>query len=161
NGLQGAPRVRVVIGDEAHPTLTLALSYLGLGSDTAERVPVDGQGRMRADALESMLAAGDGGPTIVCAQAGNVNTGGFDPLPGVAEIAHRHGAWVHVDGAFGMWAAASPKLAHLVEGVELCDSWATDAHKYLNVPYDCGIVAVADPAPLETAMTWDAAYIPR
>ena len=161
DGLQGAPRVRVVIGEEAHPTLTLALSYLGLGSATAERVAVDGQGRMRADALEAVLAAGGDGPTVVCAQAGNVNTGAFDPLPEVAAIAHRHGAWVHVDGAFGMWASASRELAHLVQGIDLCDSWATDAHKYLNVPYDCGIVAVADPAPLETAMTWDAAYIPR
>ena len=160
-GLQGAPRVRVLIGNEAHPTLTLALSYLGLGSGTAERIAVDGQGRMRADALEVALAGGAAGPTIVCAQAGNVNTGAFDPLAEVAEIAHRHGAWLHVDGAFGMWAAASPRLAHLVAGIDLCDSWATDAHKYLNVPYDCGIVAVADPAPLETAMTWDAAYIPR
>jgi glutamate/tyrosine decarboxylase-like PLP-dependent enzyme len=160
-GLQGAPKVRVLIGEEAHPTLTLALSYLGLGSGTAERIAVDDQGRMRADALAAALAAGDGGPTIVCAQVGNVNTGAFDPVAEVNEIAHRHGAWVHVDGAFGMWASASPRLAHLAEGIDGCDSWATDAHKYLNVPYDCGVVAVADPSPLETAMTWEAAYIPR
>ena len=160
-GLQGAPRVRVLIGEEAHPTLTLALAYLGLGSGAAERVAVDDQGRLRADALEDALAAGDDGPTIVCAQAGNVNTGAFDPIAEVNEIAHRHGAWVHVDGAFGLWAGASPRLAHLTAGIEGSDSWATDAHKYLNVPYDCGVVAVADPTPLETAMTWDAAYIPR
>jgi glutamate/tyrosine decarboxylase-like PLP-dependent enzyme len=108
-------------------------------------VAVDEEGRMRRQALEAALGAG-GGPTIVCAQAGNVSTGAFDPIEAIAEIAHRHGAWLHVDGAFGLWAAASPALRHLVCGLERADSWATDAHKWLNVPYDSGLAIVADPA---------------
>jgi glutamate/tyrosine decarboxylase-like PLP-dependent enzyme len=119
------------------------------------RVPVDGQGRMRAEALPALS-----GPAIVCVQAGNVNTGAFDPIADVCERARDTGAWVHVDGAFGLWAKASPRYAHLVAGMERADSWSTDAHKWLNVPYDCGIALVRDTAALAAAMAIQAAYIP-
>ena len=144
DGLGGAPPVSVVVGAERHVTIDIALRYLGLGAGRAKVVPADGQGRLRADALPGVLAACSG-PTIVCAQAGDVNSGAFDPLADVCRAAGEHGAWVHVDGAFGLWAAASPALRHLVAGAEQADSWATDAHKWLNVPYDCGLAFVAHP----------------
>jgi len=160
DGLIGAPQVRVFAGAEAHVTVRRALRLLGLGSGTATEVEADDQGRMRADALAGALAVG-AGPAIVCAQAGNVDTGACDPLVDVIAAARDHGAWVHVDGAFGLWAATSPTLASLVAGAEAADSWATDAHKWLNVPYDCGVVAVADAAAHRAAMAMHAAYLVR
>ncbi len=159
-GLQRAPRVRLIAGEEVHVSAVGALRYLGFGSDEIELVPVDDQGRMRADALAATLAAGSG-PTIVCAQAGNVSTGACDPLDAIITSAHAHGAWVHVDGAFGLWAAAVPELRALVNGVEKADSWATDAHKWLNVPYDSGLAIVADAAPHRAAMSLKASYLQR
>lgn len=158
DGLIGAPPVRVLVGDEAHATIFSALRYLGLGAERAVRVASDDQGRIRADALERALAGGSG-PAIVCAQAGNVNTGAFDPLLPIAALAEAHGAWLHVDGAFGLWAAAAPATRALVRGVERADSWASDAHKWLNVPYDCGIAVVADPMSHRAAMAKSAAYL--
>jgi glutamate/tyrosine decarboxylase-like PLP-dependent enzyme len=155
DGLFGAPGITVVVGEEVHPTLLKSLGLLGLGRSRVVRVPVDGQGRMRADALPVLE-----GPTIVCAQAGNVNTGAFDPVGEICERAHAAGAWVHVDGAFGLWAAASPRHAHLVAGAERADSWATDCHKWLNVPYDSGIAFVRDGAALRRAMAVTAEYLP-
>jgi glutamate/tyrosine decarboxylase-like PLP-dependent enzyme len=157
-GLRGAPPVNVVIGDEAHVTILTSLRLLGLGSGPAVRVPADGQGRMQVDALRRTLASLDG-PTIVCAQAGNVNTGAFDPVGEISDIAHERGAWVHVDGAFGLWAATAPARAHLARGVERADSWATDGHKWLNVPYDSGIAIVRDRVAHKAAMTGRAAYL--
>ena len=158
DGLRGAPPVHVVVGAEAHVTILTALRLLGLGSGRAVRVPTDGQGRMRADELRRTLASLDG-PTIVCTQAGNVNTGAFDPVGEISDIAHEKGAWVHVDGAFGLWAAIAPARAHLFRGVERADSWATDGHKWLNVPYDSGIAIVRDRAAHKAAMTGRAAYL--
>lgn len=155
DGLFGAPPVRVVVGDEAHPTLFKALGLLGFGRTRVQRVPVDAQGRLRADALPALDAT-----TIVCVQAGNVNTGAFDPIAEVVAAAHARGAWVHVDGAFGLWAAASPTLAPRLHGVADADSWATDAHKWLNVPYDCGLAIVRDRAALRAAMAVTADYLP-
>ncbi len=157
-GLQGAPTVRVVAGAERHSTVDRALRFLGIGFQTQELVAVDAQGRIEPDALADVLAAKEA-PTIVCAQAGNVNTGSFDPLRRVCEIAHDHNAWVHVDGAFGLWANASPELRHLTEGVELADSWATDLHKWLNVPYDSGIAFCAHPDSHRASMGTQAAYL--
>lgn len=158
-GLYGGPEVTVVIGAEAHATLLTALQYLGLGRDRVVRVPVDGQGRMLPDEARAAIASVDG-PLLVAIQAGNVNTGGFDPAVAVTEAAAAHpNAWVHVDGAFGLWAAASPRLRHLVDGVASADSWSTDAHKWLNVGYDCGFVAVRDPAAHRAAMSATAAYL--
>ncbi|MGH9755684.1 MAG: pyridoxal phosphate-dependent decarboxylase family protein [Blastocatellia bacterium] len=154
DGLIGAPPIRVVVGNEVHVSVLKALSLLGLGRARVERVAVDGQGRMRADALPDLSGA-----TIVCIQAGNVNTGAFDPAREVCAAARSAGAWVHVDGAFGLWAAASPRLAHLSEGVAQADSWATDAHKWLNAPYDSGIVFVREAEHLRAAMTIGAAYL--
>jgi glutamate/tyrosine decarboxylase-like PLP-dependent enzyme len=134
DGLLGAPRVRVIVGEERHVTIDRALRFLGLGNSSLRPVSVDEQGRMRSDALRSALEEYSG-PTIVCAQAGNINTGAFDHLDAICDAAGEAGAWVHVDGAFGMWAGASPALRHLVRGIEGADSWATDAHKWLNVPY--------------------------
>ncbi len=151
-GLFGAPPIEVLVGDEAHFTIFLALQLLGLGGSRVRRVPVDPQGRMRADALATMLAS-TSGPCIVCAQAGNVNSGAFDPLEEIAALTHRHHGWLHVDGAFGLWAAAAPSRRHLVRGVERADSIATDGHKWLNVPYDCGIVFCADEAAHRAAMS--------
>jgi len=184
HGLAGAPPLRVIISDESHATVFNALRLLGLGRDTAVRIPTDDQGRMRADALRAALATGGsaadataaGGaqgrgsaadepgrpqraPTIVCAQAGNVNTGAFDPLDEIVAACRAHGAWCHVDGAFGLWAAAAPHRAHLVAGAAGADSWAVDAHKWLNVPYDSALAFVADPAPLSAAMALTAAYL--
>lgn len=151
-GLFGAPPIEVLVGDEAHYTIFMALQLLGLGGARVKRVPTDAQGRMRADALGAMLETVRG-PCIVCAQAGNVNSGAFDPLEEIAALTRRHGAWLHVDGAFGLWAAAAPRRAHLVRGIARADSIATDAHKWLNVPYDCGIVFCADEAAHRGAMT--------
>jgi glutamate/tyrosine decarboxylase-like PLP-dependent enzyme len=160
DGLQGAPPLRVLVGDEVHVSVLGALRYLGIGTSQVERVDVDGQGRMQPEALATALASGSG-PTIVCAQAGNVNTGAFDPFETIVDLAHVHDAWVHVDGAFGLWAAASPTLTHHVAGVGRADSWATDAHKWLNVPYDSGLVFVAHPAAHRAAMSFSAAYLMR
>ena len=155
DGLFGAPPITVVLGAEAHPTLFKALGVLGLGRNRVVRVETDGQGRMRADRLPALS-----GPTLVCLQAGNVNTGAFDPCTELCERAHRAGAWVHVDGAFGLWARAVPSLAHWGAGIELADSWATDAHKWLNVPYDSGLAFVRDGDALRAAMAVTAAYLP-
>ncbi len=159
-GLSGAPPLRVLAGEEAHVTVWRALRLLGFGRSAVEVVAVDGQGRMRADALAAALGAGDAG-AIVCAQAGNVNTGAIDPLAEIVAAARERGAWVHVDGAFGLWAAASPALSHLVAGAGDADSWATDGHKWLNVPYDCGVVAVRDRAAHAAAMGMTASYLLR
>ena len=153
-GLFGAPEVTVVVGDEVHPSLVKALGFVGLGRDRVIRVPVDDQGRMRADAFPEIV-----GPAIVCLQAGNVNTGSFDPMADIIPMAKEAGAWVHVDAAFGFWAAVSPTLRQLAAGMELADSWATDCHKYLNVPYDAGIVMVRDPSSLERVMSVNADYL--
>jgi glutamate/tyrosine decarboxylase-like PLP-dependent enzyme len=154
-GLAGAPPLRVFAGEEAHVTLWRALRLLGFGRAQVEVVPADAQGAMLADELAARLD----GPALVCAQAGNVNSGATDPLRSIAAAARSHGAWVHVDGAFGLWAAASPALAGQVDGHADCDSWATDGHKWLNVPYDCGVVAVRDPAAHAAAMSMTAAYL--
>jgi glutamate/tyrosine decarboxylase-like PLP-dependent enzyme len=160
-GLYGAPEITVVVGDEAHATLSTALQYLGLGRDRVVRVPVDEQGAMRADAARDVIAA-VGGPLIVALQAGNVNSGAFDPAAAVADAVASHpNAWVHVDGAFGLWAAVSPSLRHLVDGVDRADSWSTDAHKWLNVGYDCGFVAVRDADAHRAAMATSASYLMR
>ena len=155
DGLFGAPPIRVVVGEEVHVSVLKALSMVGLGRSRVTRVPVDSQGRMRADRLPALDAN-----TIVCLQAGNVNTGAFDPAKEVCERARDAGAWVHVDGAFGLWASVSPIYAPLLEGVNLADSWAIDCPKWLNVPYDSGIVAVRDPEHLRRAMAaGSAAYL--
>ncbi len=156
DGLNGAPRVRVVVGAKRHVTVDRALRLLGLGSPTV--VDADDQGRMRRDRLRAALA-GEERPTIVCAQAGEVNTGAFDPLPEIADACEAAGAWLHVDGAFGIWAAVSPRLRGLVAAIDRADSWTTDAHKWLNVPYDSGIVFCAHPESHRAAMTVSAAYL--
>ena len=158
DGLIGAPPVEVVVGAERHVTIDAALRLLGLGSGRLRVVDADDQGRMDAGALPDGLAACQG-PAIVCAQAGNVNTGAIDPLPAICAAAHEHGGWVHVDGAFGLWAAASPALRHLVAGIEQADSLATDAHKWLNVPYDSGLVFVAHPEAHLAAFSTVADYL--
>lgn len=159
-GLQNAPKVRVIAGGEVHISAVGAFRYLGFGTDEIELIPVDAQGRMNADALEAALAKGDG-PTIISAQAGNVNTGACDPIARIVAAAHARHAWVHVDGAFGLWAAAVPELRDQVRGIETADSWATDAHKWLNVPYDSGLAIVADSAPHRAAMNMKASYLQR
>ena len=160
DGLAGSPGVRVLVGEEVHPSLLNALRMAGLGAGRAERVPVDGQGAMRADALAEALAS-EAGPALVCAQAGNVNTGALDPVGEIAATAGERGAcWVHVDGAFGLWAAAAPSLRHLVDGVERAHSWSVDAHKWLNVPYDTALAIVADPAAARAALGASASYLP-
>lgn len=159
-GLQGAPRVAVVVGDEVHVSVVGALRLTGFGSAQLYRVPVDGQGQMRTEELTRTLDTLEG-PVIVCAQAGNVNTGGFDSIDRIARETRKRGAWLHVDGAFGMWAATVPSLAHHMVGVALADSWATDAHKWLNVPYDSGIVCVAHPDAHRAAMSLTASYLDR
>jgi glutamate/tyrosine decarboxylase-like PLP-dependent enzyme len=150
-GLQGAPTVHIVVGEQRHLTIDRALRYLGFGDGRVHVVPCDGQARMRADALEPILARCEG-PTIVCTQVGDIHTGAIDPVEQICHAAHSRGAWVHVDGAFGLWAAASPKLRGLVDGIQEADSWASDAHKWLNVPYDCGLVFVAHPEAHRGAM---------
>jgi glutamate/tyrosine decarboxylase-like PLP-dependent enzyme len=156
DGLQGAPRVRVFVGAKRHVTVDRALRLLGLGSPTI--VEANDQGRLVVDSLREALAESEG-PAIVCAQAGEVNTGAFDPLPEIADACEAADAWLHVDGAFGIWAAVSPRLRHLVAGIERADSWTTDAHKWLNVPYDSGIVFCAHPESHRTAMTVHAEYL--
>ena len=156
-GLTEAPRVRVIVGGERHDSIDLALRYLGLGAP--EVVDADAEGRLVPEALSVALGAGSDGPTIVLLQAGNVHSGGFDPFGEAIEAAHRHGAWVHVDGAFGLFAAASSAHRHLTAGFEGADSWATDAHKTLNVPYDCGLAIVADPHALRSAMAMYGDYL--
>jgi glutamate/tyrosine decarboxylase-like PLP-dependent enzyme len=155
-GLQGAPRVRVIVGAERHGSIDLAMRYLGLGAP--EIVAVDDQGRLDGAALRAVLTTG-GGPTIVCAQAGNIHSGAFDPFEAIVDAAHQAGAWVHVDGAFGLWAAAVPELAGLVAGLAGADSWATDAHKTLNTPYDGGIAVVRDPVDMTRAFGQSADYL--
>lgn len=155
DGLFGAPPITVIVGDEAHPTLIKTLGLLGLGRKRVVRVPVDGEGRMRADRLPRIA-----GPTILCLQAGNINSGAFDPFNDICPAARAAGAWIHVDGAFGLWARASAQLAPLAAGIELADSWATDAHKWLNVPYDSGIAFVREPGVLPAAMAVSADYLP-
>jgi aromatic-L-amino-acid decarboxylase len=159
DGVGAAPRVRVLAGVERHVTVDWALRLLGLGTGSLEPVAADESGAMRADSLAEALASGDGAPTIVVAQAGNVNGGAIDPMEEVCAAARDAGAWVHIDGAFGLWAAASPSRRHLVRGAELADSWATDAHKWLNVPYDCGIAFVRDTEAHRAAMSVTAAYL--
>ncbi|HET7475733.1 MAG TPA: aminotransferase class V-fold PLP-dependent enzyme [Dermatophilaceae bacterium] len=156
-GLAGAPPVTVVVGAERHESVDMAVRYLGLGPARSVVVPVDDQGRLRLQDLSPALPLA--GPTILCLQAGNVHSGAFDPLGEAVDLAHAGGAWVHVDGAFGLWAAASPSLHHLVDGLERADSWATDAHKTLNVPYDNGLAIVADANALAAAMGMHAAYL--
>jgi glutamate/tyrosine decarboxylase-like PLP-dependent enzyme len=158
-GLVGAPPIRVFVGEEAHVTVMVAVRLLGLGTDAIERVTVDAEGRMRPEVLDERLSR-LGGPAIVCAQAGNINTGAFDPLSEISGIAQRHGAWCHVDGAFGLWAAASPAYRERVSGVEHADSWVADAHKWLNVPYDSSFAIVKDPESHRGAMALTAAYLP-
>ena len=155
DGMFGAPEVTVVVGEEAHPTLFKSLGLAGFGRNRVVRVPVDRQGRMRADAFPTLS-----GPAIVCLQAGNVNTGAFDPASELIPQAKAANAWVHVDGAFGLWAAAAPSRAHLMAGYAGADSWATDAHKYLNTPYDSGLAFVRYPDVLQAAMAVTAAYLP-
>lgn len=154
-GLQGAPPITVVAGEEVHVSVLKALSILGVGRDRVVRVPVDDQGRMQPDRMPRLS-----GPSIVCAEAGNVNSGCFDPVGAICERAHESGAWVHVDGAFGLWARASPALRSLADGTEEADSWATDCHKWLNVPYDCGIAFARERGALRAAMAVpSAAYL--
>ena len=155
DGLFGAPPITVVVGEEAHPTLLKALGVVGLGRKRIVRVPTDDQGRMRADALPRI-----NGPAIVCVQVGNVNTGASDPVRQICDAAHAQGAWVHVDGAFGLWARVAPSRAYLADGVEDGDSWATDGHKWLNVPYDNGVAFVRDGNALRASMAITAEYLP-
>jgi glutamate/tyrosine decarboxylase-like PLP-dependent enzyme len=160
-GLWGAPRFNVLVGANAHVSLYAALRMLGLGTGCAQSIETDDQGRMRVDDLRRRLASCDG-PTLVCALAGNVNTGAFDPLDAIADAAQEHGdTWLHVDGAFGLWAAASPARRHLVEGADRADSWCVDGHKWLNVPYDSGIAVVRDADAHRAAMTLRADYLVR
>lgn len=154
DGLFGAPPITVVVGAEAHASVFKALTLLGLGRNRVVRVPTDAQGRMRADALPHLDAN-----TILCLQAGNVNTGAFDPAAAICPEARNAGAWIHVDGAFGLWAATSPQYRHLTHGFELADSWATDAHKWPNIGYDCGIALVREPEHLRAAMSMTASYL--
>jgi glutamate/tyrosine decarboxylase-like PLP-dependent enzyme len=161
-GLFGAPAIRVLVGTKAHETVFAALRMLGLGSRRVVLVPCDDQGRMRASELARLLPGGEG-PTIIVTQVGEVNTGAIDPMAAIARLAHEHNAWCHVDGAFGLWAAATPTLRGLLDGVGEADSWATDAHKWLNVPYDCGIAIVRERTAHAAAMNSfaDAEYIPQ
>ena len=160
NGLNGAPPVRVVVGAHRHVTIMRSLRLLGFGDRSVVSAGADEQGRMRPDALREALVGWDG-PAIVCAQAGSVNSGAVDPLAELADACEAHGAWLHVDGAFGLWAAASPARRQLVAGHERADSWATDAHKWLNVPYDCGVVFCAHPDAHAASMAVAAGYLQR
>ncbi|MBI2517066.1 MAG: aspartate aminotransferase family protein [Opitutae bacterium] len=153
-GLYGAPELKVVVSDETHVTVFKALALLGLGRERLIRVPVDNQGRMRVEQLPPL-----DGMTLVCAQAGNVNTGSFDDFKAIAARTRAAGAWLHIDGAFGLWAAAAPERRQLVAGAGLADSWAVDAHKWLNTPYDAAMAFVRDPAMLQAAMAYQAAYL--
>ncbi|MGV0837885.1 pyridoxal phosphate-dependent decarboxylase family protein [Mycolicibacterium thermoresistibile] len=158
DGLIGAPPVRILCGAQAHVTIDTALRFLGLGAATAIRVPADSQGRMDPVALHQVLTSGTG-PAIVCAQAGNVSTGAFDDIDAIATVCAEHGAWLHIDGAFGLWAAAAPGTRHLTRGVERADSWAVDAHKWLNVPYDAAMAIVADEQAHLAAMSLAGPYL--
>ncbi|MGV9809494.1 pyridoxal phosphate-dependent decarboxylase family protein [Micromonospora chersina] len=158
-GLIGAPPIRVIAGEERHGTVDRSLRLLGLGVDVVEPVPAGPNGAMDVGALRALLRAGSPGPTIVCLQAGNVNTGACDELREACELVHRHGGWAHVDGAFGLWAAASPARRHLVDGLELADSWACDGHKWLNLPYDSAFAFCARPDVHAAAMSYAAAYL--
>ncbi len=155
-GLFGAPTFPVVVGEEVHSAVRKALAIAGLGRDRVITVPTDGQGRMRADGFPKLSE-----PALICIQAGNVNTGAFDPAHEICQAARSSGSWVHVDGAFGLWAACAPERAHLLHGFSEADSWATDAHKWLNVPYDCGLAFVRDAAALYAAFNQQAAYLPE
>lgn len=157
-GLAGSPPIRVVAGERRHATIDRALRLLGIGTASIVEVRSDDRGRMDLNALRAVLAELDG-PTIVCAQLGEVNTGSFDPIAEIADLTYDRNAWLHVDGAFGLWAAAAPALRPLGAGADRADSWATDAHKWLNVPYDCGIAFVAQPEAHRAAMTVRAAYL--
>lgn len=159
HGLRDGPAVRVIASEQAHVTVVVACRMLGLGAERVRQVSTDAQGRMLPAELETALAEQEG-PTIVCAQAGEINTGAFDPIAEILELCRARGAWCHVDGAFGLWAAVSPTRRHLAEGFGRADSWATDGHKWLNVPYDCGIAAVADSSAHRAAMTSTSAYVP-
>ena len=159
DGLRGAPPVTVIVGEERHETVDVALRFLGLGEGRSIAVPADDQGRIRLDAFADTLAAVGNNSVIVCLQAGNVHSGAFDPIAAAVDLAHQYGAWVHVDGAFGLWAAASGQYRHLVAGVERADSWASDAHKTLNVPYDSGLAIVAKAEAMYAAMGVHAAYL--
>jgi glutamate/tyrosine decarboxylase-like PLP-dependent enzyme len=156
DGLFGAPELTVVVGEKAHSTVIKALGMIGLGRERVRRVPADDQGRLRADGLPGDVT----GPAVVCVQAGEVNTGAFDPFPAVIEWARQRGAWVHADGAFGLWALADPSRSHLTAGLADADSWATDGHKWLNVPYDCGIALVRRPEDLRRSFAAEAGYLP-
>jgi glutamate/tyrosine decarboxylase-like PLP-dependent enzyme len=160
DGLNGSPRIHLFVGDEVHVSVLAALRLLGFGAAQPVRITTDEQGRLRPDALAATLADVTG-PLIVCAQSGNVNSGAFDPIHEIASIVKPRGGWLHVDGAFGLWAAASTRSRHHTRGIELADSWATDAHKWLNVPYDSGLVFVAHPAAHRAAMSMNAAYLLR
>ena len=162
DGLFGAPPIRVLAGAERHATIDRSLRILGIGQNAIHEIAVNGQGAMDPAALAAAFAdEPEPRPTIVCAQAGNVSTGAFDDLATICTTAHEHGAWVHVDGAFGLWAAASPTTRSLVHGIELADSWGCDGHKWLNVPYDSGVAIVRDPEALAGAMSISAAYLPQ
>jgi glutamate/tyrosine decarboxylase-like PLP-dependent enzyme len=156
-GLAGSPPITVVVGALRHVTVDRALRLLGIGSSQLVVVPADAQGRMPPDGLRAALAEIEA-PVIVCAQAGEVNTGSYDPFPEIVEIVRQTDAWLHVDGAFGLWVAASPERRHLVHGVTAADSWATDGHKWLNVPYDCGLMFCTQPASHNASMTMKASY---
>jgi glutamate/tyrosine decarboxylase-like PLP-dependent enzyme len=158
-GLTGAPRIRVVAGEERHATIDRSLRLLGIGTSAVEAVAADTKGAIDVDALGRILADGPAGPTIVCLQAGNVNTGASDDLGAASDVAHEYGAWVHVDGAFGLWAAVAPSTQHLVQGIEKADSWGVDGHKWLNVPYDTGYVFCADPGAHAASMSYTASYL--
>jgi glutamate/tyrosine decarboxylase-like PLP-dependent enzyme len=155
DGLFGAPPITVIVGAEAHPSVTKSLGILGLGRTRVVKIPVDNQGRLIVEKIPAIS-----GPAILCAQAGNVNTGSFDDLTAICRRVRAAGAWVHVDGAFGLWAKAAPSRAPHAAGIELADSWATDAHKWLNVPYDSGLAFVKDPHALKAAMAITAEYLP-
>jgi glutamate/tyrosine decarboxylase-like PLP-dependent enzyme len=159
DGLLGGPKVRVVASVERHATIDRSLQLLGFGTACVEPVAADANGAIDVADLERVLASGPGAPTIVCLQAGNVNTGACDDLTTACEVARRHGAWIHVDGAFGLWAAASPGTRHLVRGLEAADSWGCDGHKWLNLPYDSGFAFCADPAVQAAAVSYTAAYL--
>ncbi|HJZ61517.1 MAG TPA: pyridoxal-dependent decarboxylase [Miltoncostaeaceae bacterium] len=160
-GLAGAPAIRVLASPDRHDTVDRAVRLIGLGVDSVEPVASDETGRMAPEALAEALALGDGAPAIVVAQAGQLNSGAFDDFGAIADLARPHGAWVHVDGAFGLWAAASRRLRHLVAGVERADSWSTDGHKWLNTPYDLGIAVVAHPEPHTASMSVRVSYLPH
>lgn len=159
DGLAGSPRLRVVAGDERHVTIDRSLRLLGFGAAVVEPVRADANGAIDVEDLERVIAEGEPGPLIVCLQAGNVNTGACDDLRAACEVVHRHGGWVHVDGAFGLWAAANPRTAEMLDGIELADSWGCDGHKWLNIPYDSGFVFVSRPQTHAAAVSHSAAYL--